>query len=288
MDLIFRFLNNEESPISIPYVFQRYYRWFVENNPQINVILDDVSKYRNEYAGCKTSGFFFTIENPDTQKYIVVSYWDRSEDLKLKTCGWNYENCVELICSCGVNDKSKYTPFTYIFDHNFFYDTVEDIRKPFSEKKNQDLLFRGRMYGYRKILNNFLPNIVSEIILPPLEYLSEINDRKVSLSLNGVAEICHRDLEIMSLGSVLFRPELKVQFHNPLIPWTHYIPFDFDLNNSIEDQWEIIDKRFQEVRNNDQLLSKISKNAIEWFYQNGTINANFELLKKLIKIEKLL
>ena len=92
----------------------------------------------------------------------------------------------------------------------------------------------------------------------------------------------------MSTGSVLLRPELKVKFHNSLKPWTHYIPFDFDLNNSPEKQWEIIQKRFNEVRYNDKLLNRISKNSTKWFNQNGTINSNIELLKKLINIKKIL
>lgn len=288
MNLIFKFNNTQETSVSFLKVFKGYYEWFKENNPSIEIILDDVSNLKNVYAGSNDSGYFLTITNPITKKYIVVSYWDKSYDLKSKSCGWSYDKCVDLICSCGIRDDIKYTPFTYIFNNKDFYNIIDEVDIPFNKKEDLDLLFRGNLYGYREELQKISPKNITDTIINPKDYLLEISKRKISLSLNGAAEICHRDIEIMSTGSVLLRPELTVKFHNKLIPWVHYIPFKFNPNYSPKKQWEIIKDTFNGVRNDEKLLTEISDNSLKWFKQNGTISSNIELLKKLINIKNIL
>lgn len=288
MDLIFKFKNYKDSPESFAHVFIGYYEWFKTNNPEFNVILEDVSFLKNIYAGENGSGYFLTITNPVNKKYIVVSYWDKSKDLTLSNCGWDYENCVEIICSCGVDTSISYTPFTYLIGEKNIYNVVNNNWIPFEEKKDLELFFRGRMYGNREDLFKYNPNNITDKIIPTQEYIKEISERKINLSLNGVAEICHRDIEIMSTGSVLLRPKLNVKFHNDLIPWVHYIPFEFDLKFSVNKQWEIINNTFNNVKNNSTLLTKISKNSLEWFRKNATIESNIELLKNVINIKKIL
>ena len=95
----------------------------------------------------------------------------------------------------------------------------------------------------------------------------------------------NRDIEILSVGSVLFRPKLKQKFYNPLIDGVHYIGFDEDENP--KNQIEIIKEKFTEIRNQPDLLKSISENGLKWYHENGSINGNVNVLKEVVKIEKL-
>lgn len=286
MELIFKFKDSIGNT-SIENIFRPYYDWFCKTHSDIKTSIVDVTYMGPTYQGSNNSGYFLTITNPKNNKYIVVSYWDNVYDLLIPELGWNYENCVDIITSCGIynlNRELKYSPFSYLNYEKNFEVISENNFIPFENKQKNDLVFRGRLYGYRKLLNLRYPKNILEDTIPQIDYLNEISNNKINLSLNGAAEICHRDMEILSTSSVLLRPKLHVKFHNELIPWVHYLPFDFDENNSVETQWEIIVKIFNENQNN---LSEISKNGFEWYKKNGTINSNIELLKKIINIKKL-
>jgi hypothetical protein len=287
MKLSFKFNNNNTND-SINVVFKKYFEWFKKNHAEIYVIQEDVSRLHGVYQGSSDSGQFLTIKNLENNKYIVVSYWDRASDLTKNYYGWDYENCVDLICSCGWDKDVKYTPFTYIIQNKTFYDLIETEKTNFKEKKDYELLFRGKLYGFRLELQKIVPNHLTDQLITPKDYFKEISSRKISLSLNGAAEICHRDMEIMATGSVLLRPELKIKFHNDLLPWIHYIPLNFDENSDVKTKWGVIQNIFNEFKDKDEILNSISQKSQEWFYQNATINQNIELLKKLIDINKLI
>jgi len=287
MELVFKFYNNQNTYLSFCHIYQEYYNWFVNYEKNVKTKVIDVSNLEHIYPGSNDSGYFLTITNPTNKKFIVVSMWDRNLDVLNSGLGWDLDNCVEIITSCGVIGVNHYTPFTYLSYDKSFYDIINTIDTSYNLKQDLDLLFRGRLYHNRRDLHNISPNNVVDTIIPFSDYLNEITSRKINLSLNGAGEICHRDIEILSTGSVLFRPELNVKFHNDLTPWVHYIPFEFDLNNSPSKQWDIINSTFNSIRNDDELLQKISKNSIKWYSENGTIEASIEILKNLININKL-
>ena len=103
--------------------------------------------------------------------------------------------------------------------------------------------------------------------------------------MNGAGEICNRDIEILSVGSVLLRPKLKQIFHDPLIENFHYI--SFENGSTPKEQLEIIRAKYEEIKTNHDLLNTVAKNGLDWYKRNGTINANVEILKKIININKL-
>jgi hypothetical protein len=70
-----------------------------------------------------------------------------------------------------------------------------------------------------------------------------------------------------------------------LIPNYHYIPFE--LNDDPKIQSEIILNKYDEIKDNLELLKFISENGYQWYLENGTINSNVEILKKIININKL-
>lgn len=285
MELVFKFNNNEHNDTSYNHTFIEYYNWFINNHNNIETKLNDVSVLRPGYAGHSDSGSFLTITNPDNGKFIIVSMWDRNNDMYNTGLGWDLTNCVEIITSSGINGLHSYTPFTYLPYNKSFYKVINSIDTSFEIKQDLDLLFRGLIYLHRRELQTISPKNIIETTIPLPDYVNELAMRKINLSLNGAAEICHRDIEIISTGSVLLRPKLNVKFHNELIPWEHYIPFELD--NSPKKQWEIITETFNSVRGDDELLKRISKNSLDWYYKNGTIESSVEILKNLININKL-
>jgi hypothetical protein len=53
-------------------------------------------------------------------------------------------------------------------------------------------------------------------------------------------------------------------------------------------QYEIIKNKYEEIKNNDELLKTIAKNGLDWYVSNGSIRSNVEILKNVIILEKLL
>ena len=245
------------------------YRYYIDNNP---------------------SGIYsphnMRIINEENGKYIVVSYWDKANDMTHEGNGWDHKNCVDFITSSGVKNNMEYTPFSYLPYLTYFSENYLKA-KPFSLKENNELIFRGFLYGQRLDLANLNKiKICNDKIQPETAYYEDLTNNKMGLSLNGAGEICNRDLEILSARSVLFRPILNVQFHNKLIVDYHYIGFEYDSNPEI--QMDIILKKYNEIKDNESYLEFIAENGYNWYKENGTINANVNVLKKIINFDKLI
>jgi hypothetical protein len=282
LSLTFEPLSSLWSPQQI---INEYVNWFKNNYVNINITHIDVNNYNKNPYGIY-SPHNLVIRNIDNKKFLVITYWDKPDVVLSNTNGWDSDNCVEVFSSAYA-DENQYniTPISYCTYSLTHENIANSIRKPFDDKENNKILFRGNLYGLRYDLNQISPiNIISEK-LSTYEYIEEINNNKINLSLNGAAEICNRDIEILSVGSVLLRPKLKQKFHNQLIPDYHYIPFDIVSN--YKEQWVIIKNKFDEIKDNMDLLREISSNGLEWYKKNGTIQSNVDIIKKLVNIDKL-
>jgi len=286
MRLQFTF-ENPHTDWSVLLVFKQFYDYFVETYKDIKIECVNSSKFLDRNPSGLHSAHIMSIKNLDNQKYIIVSYWDKAVELTWGGNGWDNENCVELITSSGVHNQDlKTTPFSYLTYSRTFEGLSQNNRMDFDFKKNIDLFFRGFLYSHRKIMSDHYPNNFPKNKIGVHEFFNEINKSKVVLSLNGAGEICNRDMEILSTGSVLIRPRLNQKFHNELIPDVHYI--SVDCVNDPVNQFELIKNKFESIRNNHDYLKKIGENGLRWFQENGTINSNVEILKTLININKLL
>ena len=55
-------------------------------------------------------------------------------------------------------------------------------------------------------------------------YLKLLSESKFGLCLRGYGSKCHRDIELMALGTVpIFTPEVSIDYNDPLIENYHYI-----------------------------------------------------------------
>jgi hypothetical protein len=292
-------------------VFYRFYNHCVQHIKGITFELRNSIDYRLPlYSGanCKYGPHFLIIENDQTKKYIVVSYWDKLADILLhhKVTFWDLENCVEIITSSGVHSDDiyyqptdfTYTPFSYPVSRVELEQQIEleyasNVVKHIPDK----LHFRGYLYSFRKYLESDTRfNVVDkqQNFLYPSEFISNLNLEKISLSLNGAGEICHRDIEILGLGNALFRQQLVVNFHNPLIPNYHYISVnvdDLDITRGIDNYWKELSDRYIDTfitaKKDNDFINFIAENGRRWYIENGTIDANVRILADLINLEKL-
>lgn len=256
--------------------FNETYDLLLETFPEIEFnFVDSVSLRLPETymgPGSKFGPHFMIIENDETKKYFIISYWDKIGDLK-KT-NWDLENCVEVFTSSGVHFDDfyykslgiEYTPISYVtttmdnqrlieelynnkppFEKQTMYDKVKKTLKVGKPKNTtgriypDKLMFRGYLYLFRRYLEsdnrfNVLSTQLEGNYLDAGNYIRELDKYNLNLSLNGAGEICFRDIEILGLGTALIRPKLVTKFHNELIPDYHYISVDF---SSVE--WNILD-----------------------------------------------
>lgn len=282
-------------------VFCGLKKHFLQNNCGHNINfrmsqhLNDQKNVRDKYGA-----FCLTIENTENGKYFLISYWDKIYDL-LEIPDFN--NCVELFTSAGGHSDDyfynsvdyNYTPSSYTgcLSHNEVI--IDNLYKQERKRNFNGLSFRGYLYNFRQYLkNDNRYKITDQKILEPELYFEELNNNLVNLSLNGAAEICHRDIELLGLGTAMIRSELVTKFHNNLIPDFHYISIpinDIDKNNMNEYYKELSDRiinRYEEVKNDIDFVKFVGENGRKWYEENGTVKSNVDILKKIINIDKLL
>lgn len=115
------------------------------------------------------------------------------------------------------------------------------------------------------------------------EYLREAVKYKMGLSINGVAEICHREIDYMAIGLPHIRLEYMSQLNPPLIPNVHYVsvsrekygfPWDARLNRVGGDDYaQAYIDRFLEVKDDEEFLTYVAKNARE-YYETYCVHGN--------------
>lgn len=299
----------------------------IKKYPQIEFdVIDCVAKReQGNYpsAASKYGAYYLIIENPETGKYILVSYGDKMIDLRRAV--WDLENCVEIFSSIGNHQNDveyrrqteiSAIPISYICgsaENEKMLNKIYAERIASGEQRicPEKLAFRGQLYLFRRHLyydKRF--DITGELVelnkfgettfietsrLPAEEYLRELDSRSINLSLNGTGEICFRDIEILGLGTALFRPKLVTEFHNKLIPDYHYISVDFDdLEQGSGGYEAYCDKlanrmleKFNKVKNDKEFIDFVAKNGRKWYEENGTIEANGRIAANLIDLSKI-
>jgi hypothetical protein len=247
------------------------------------------------------------IENVDTKKYFVITYWDKMECI-CKYTGWDMENLVEIFTSSGVHKNDinyqplelKYTPFSYLTPRMDIDVTISELK----DTDNNDRIipekpqFKGFLYLFRKYLESddrfFVREKGNGEYLQFTDYIKHLNKFAINMNLNGAGEICYRDMEILGLGTALFRPKLLVQFDDPLIPDHHYISVDYD---SIKDEKkqdiffkkfsDLIIQRWNEVVKDKEYINFVAQNGRKWFENNVSKEKHGEIAIKLIDFNKL-
>lgn len=245
-------------------------------------------KYNNNFPH-KTGPHHLIIENPINKKYKLCTYWDRAIEVLDDCFEWENENCFGVYSAVNSGISPKLIPTSYCCMNRNVENQIQNIDKSFDKKIYFDLVFRGFLHSSRFFIKDLCSDKITmtDKKVTYEKYIKELNEHAIGLSLNGAAEICNRDMEILGTGSVLFRPKLtKTKFHNPLVEGEHYIGYEFDEDpkKEFENLWE----KYNQIVNNKEYLNYVALNGLKWYNENGTIEANANIIKNIINLEELL
>ena len=291
--------------------FCKFFAKIKEHRPDIQFNYVDAVKLRKiaiedgSFKGhmCKYGPMYLIVNNPGNGKFFLISYWDSIKDIFEVSADtkFNLSLMQELITSVGVVVDDirfkpvpylKYTPFSYVPGSPDIETAIEvlynsNLTKTIPDKPR----FRNfpndpfRMYVMQ---DNRFDGIDKRInLLSPYEYMAELNGHKINFSANGHAETCNRDMEILGLGNVLLRTKFVTTFHNELIPNYHYIAVDVDNFTDYKTVTDKIIDKYNEIKDDTELLNFIGKNGRDWYIKNGTANANADILVKILDFNKL-
>lgn len=132
-------------------------------------------------------------------------------------------------------------------------------------------------------------------LLSMQDYCLEGIKYKVGLSIHGLAEICHRDIEYMAIGLPMLRLEYMNNLNPKLIPNYHYISIprgnEFPMDGHAdriggEKYIEAYKNRFYEVKDDLEFLEFISKNAREYYVNYCSPQNRMQHLLSLINLDR--
>lgn len=237
-------------------LFQSLYGRIQTKYPDIKFIVRNYKKYENYGYGSIYSCMNFSIINPETSKYIVVSLFDNWKYHFMRHLGWKPNKMVQFFYGGGFNFfdyfnfkmLEKDNPDVYLpsniteiyksFYYNPFSDKYDELKRELygdrnSKETKDTLYFRGYMWDFRKDLVRGIDKKSSILIIDKNKntkdlldydkYLRDISMYRCALSLPGGTEICHRDIECFGIGVPVIRPHLSISYPDPLVPNYHYI-----------------------------------------------------------------
>lgn len=287
-------------------IFELVYKELVRLYPDFSFKLIDsiehskkIGIHHHGFPGCKFGYHRMIIKNEETKKYFIINYYDTLNSIH-SINGWDVENIAEIFSSTGAHadnvhyneNNINYTPSSYCLRSKSSEEYLQD--NPTAVKSKLSLLFRGTTYFFREYIQNDSRFDVRTDFINELDYIKELQENFISLSLNGTGEICHRDIESFASKCAVIRPQLTVKFHNPLIEDYHYIAIKTDdlLELETSEFYKALSSRiyskYLEVKDDSKYLNFIAKNGFDWYKNNGSILNNVNILTKLINFNKLL
>ena len=252
------------------------------------------------------------IENAETGRFHVSDFGDVCTDmlrfvpfknLAGITCGQYNKHRVDVEWPKEYPEKrtmfrAGYYPEKMWQFGSLNHDGIQEYRAGI--ELNRKLYFRGTVYGGRECVLILARTYSNEFDfkgarLPFEQFISELASYKMVLSLgmNIGGDICFKDIELLGLGIPLFRPKLRVEQHDPLIPNYHYISVDTELDPiylvplSQAQTAEDMIQRYREVVDDDDFLKEVARNGKEWYDRNIKYPNIVDNLIKLIDIENL-
>ena len=226
------------------------------DSPSLTVSLSKSSKFIGASIGQYNKKLWDdVISNPIVREKIKPSVYP-------ETC-WNfgienfsqiqeYRNSIDLDTRLywrGSTYKNHPNP-----QYNGVRDSIEHIYKMMPEF----------YFGYHPI--------------PFDNYIQESIGFKLVLGFGGgggylCGDFCFRDIEMFGLGIPVIRPKFVAETTDPLIPNVHYIAVDCEFDDMFryknpEQLATDIVNRYNEVINDDELLSSVVNNARNWYIKN--------------------
>lgn len=170
-----------------------------------------------------------------------------------------YPKCNFKLQTCGYIQSNTH------INLDLYYDKRKSIKK-----FNDNLVFRGNVKHAARSSAELLTK--SNYFIGPStfnveEYFDDIINYKVGLSIPGVGEKCHRDVEYMAIGLPFIKFKYLLEWEPKLIPNYHYISIDrLDDSYTLEriggqTYVDMYLKKFIEIKDNIEYLEFVSNNA---------------------------
>ena len=240
----------------------------------------------------------YVVENLKTGEFVVLTISDHSLTHVVLNEYRENNSCFKKALISQYNptiieehittDKDKVEPWYYFQTDFVNLDVLYEKRKHIKTKLDK-IYFKGST-SYRPFLDYISSDIITnnDTVTPTENYLNDLINYKLGLSIDGVGEFCYRDIELMGMGVPMLRYEFVSQMNTPLIPNYHYISVDRpkDLllyREGTKKHAAKLIERYEEVIDDKEFLEFISKNARQYFNDNlkykNLIPKTFQLLK---------
>lgn len=240
-----------------------------------------------------------TLVNPENNKTIIFNIGPRVEGSFSHSTGFKGLDIVQIIGGASMSkrwyDGQPLSRKEYINDIRipivFPMDKISEeiIARDYNidreTKKINKAIFIGNLEHrglpgrdkISKILNKHPLFEITQSIrgIKFKDYLDKMNEYKISLSLNGLAEMCYRDWESMAISIPILRSEIYNTYSPDIVADYHYISGSdqcidgstgYAANyNDIADQFI---SKIEDVIDNDELLKRVGKNGRNYFEQS--------------------
>jgi hypothetical protein len=292
-------------------IYRYFHKSLIEQYPTVNfefVENDEFKKFHNigDYNGNLPSvlnQYNFLLINPKNNKTYINSLNDFAPFTVYPGSGAEIFDIQKFSFCSNFNDSitepiKKYnpTPSFYILENFSDLDRVRRYRN--TKRTINKAHFLGLMYGKRfdyleifkdSIYFDIQPKDRLEFFKTKEQYFEKISQYKMSLSIDGAAKICHRDIECLGVGNLLLRETLEIKMHDQLLPNIHYLEIltpEEKINFSSHNEEikkiykKLVEDRVEETIKNKRKVNKIIKEGINWYEQNCLPQKQFELINK--------
>lgn len=257
------------------------------------------------------------IENLDTGETKVISFTEYFNSYvchiaKSEACtktllahfSWN-NIYYWMKRESAISHLKKISPWIFLPFEDFDVLLYRKLRE-FQKDLNDKLFWLGSgVDSYRKAIRiiehkGYLQTIRS---LSHEQYLNQLISSRIGMSYyldldkyntphDHPGEFCYRDIEHMLLGVPFVRIEFKDTTFNPLIPNYHYISIPREHAYTAYDRYgdegvaNLYIDRYKEVVEDDNFLSYISENQIQWSNANLVGENKYKLTFNLLELQK--
>lgn len=292
------------------YFTSQVYKYLEENGYRVCIkkkmefSLDITKKSSNWYGVIRK---FIIFQNNDTGQFFVINHADQFDYVPEEIVSHPLCICV-LKCQYRTGSYGEYenkvSSFIYGVKERENYFSLKDEMKLIPES-NRKMYFKGNetsRFNFLEYLSDanlinkdygFRKDGLRNLKVPQKEYLQNMASYRISLSLPGVGNCCHREIESFGIGVPVLMPILKNSYYRNLVPNVHYISVDNrNIGNHrtrdyiVEEEkilCEMIKVRYNEVVNDDEFLEYISNNALLWFKDNIIYPSAPNLIREILK-----
>jgi len=259
------------------------------------------------------------IENLETGDFVVLSfteyfnhrnvhYLKSMHCKKILLAHFSYHNIYHWLKADRLLHRiDAVSPWFFGWMEEFDINSCRDYKNQVTEFCTDKMFWKGSGWrggdaAYRKVVNLLKEKgLVDPDSMNHDQYMKELARHKIALSYyldlsmystpyDHPGEFCYRDMEYMSIGVPFIRIEYRDAVYDGLIPNYHYIAIPRDKayveysKNGDAGVANIIEQKFNEVKNDDDFLKFISKNQLEWFDKYANLPNSLDFTFKLTGI----